>query len=357
VRFTLSSPFVLWNRQTSLISILPKNGPKSPQGAPLPVGSGAFKFVSWAKDDRLVLADNPLWWGGAPDVKALVFRPVPSDASRTAALISGELNVVPLLPPSQLPQLEARKDVKIVKFQSNRNVFIGINVTVPVLADPKLRAAMNHAIDRTAITSRLIRGYGTPINQMVAPKVFGYDPAQQPVSYDPAMAKKLVGESAYKGEKIILTYTTNQIAYGDQVAQAVANYLQNAGIAIELQPLEAAATTQLSIGRKYPGLFMAIFGPSIMDADLAITLYFERGNRGYWVNDEVQKLAVAQRAEGDPAKRLALIGKIWTLANDDNAFLFLYNEIWAFGMSPKVDWTPAPDGGLAFQHAQLVAAK
>jgi peptide/nickel transport system substrate-binding protein len=171
------------------------------------------------------------------------------------------------------------------------------------------------------------------------------------------LAKKLVAESGYKGEKITFTYTISQIAYADQVTQAIANYFQAVGINVELQPLDGAATTQLAIGRKFPGIFISIFAPSIMDADLGILIFYEKGFRGFWIDDAVQTLAAQQRAEGDPVKRRALISQIWQRSREDTGMIYLYNEIWAFGMTKNLVWTPPPDGGLVFQKAFFADVK
>ena len=108
VKFTLSEPFAPFDRQVSLISILPKQAFEQIGAAKFavePVGSGPFKVVRWVKDDNIELAAFEQYWGGAPKFKTLIFRPVPSATTRAAALSSGELDVVPILPPALVDTL------------------------------------------------------------------------------------------------------------------------------------------------------------------------------------------------------------------------------------------------------------
>ena len=103
VRFTLSEPFAPFDRQVSLISIVSKRAFEEIGAAKFalaPVGSGPFKVVRWVKDDRVELAAFDGYWAGAPKIKTLIFQPVPSETTRAAALSSGELDVVPILPPA-----------------------------------------------------------------------------------------------------------------------------------------------------------------------------------------------------------------------------------------------------------------
>ena len=116
MRFTLTEPFVPFDRQLSLISILPRKayeqmGPE--QFSIKPVGSGAFKVVRWVKDSQIELEANPDYWDGAPKVQKILFKPVPSEASRVSGLLSGELDIVPVLPPTLIPRVAASDDVVV----------------------------------------------------------------------------------------------------------------------------------------------------------------------------------------------------------------------------------------------------
>jgi peptide/nickel transport system substrate-binding protein len=357
VKFTLSEPFAPFDRQVSLISILPKQAFEQIGAAKFalePVGSGAFKVVRWVKDDHVELAAFDDYWAGAPKIKTLIFKPVPSATTRAAALSSGELDVVPILPPALVDTLSTRKGLRVEKVSSNKVVYLGFDVNNPLLSDVRIRQAIDLAINRTVLTSRLLRGLGKPTGQLVAPVTFGYSPDIKPTEFNPARAKELVTASGYKGDKIVLQYPNNNLAFGEEVAQAIANFLGQAGINVELQGMEYSAFFPLWANRKLNGLHLFAYGPSIMDADQIIGSLYDSTGRIYWNDPKVQQLAQQQRGERDKDKRRALIGEILKLSKDNVPYAPLYDEMHAYGIQDRVKWAPRPDERLFFQDAEIV---
>jgi peptide/nickel transport system substrate-binding protein len=358
VRFVLSEPFAPFDRQVSLISIISKKAFEDIGAAKFalaPVGSGPFKVVRWVKDDRVELAAFDDYWGGAPKIKTLIFKPVPSETTRAAALSSGELDVVPILPPALVASLSNRRGIRIEKVASNKVVYLGFDVNNPSLKDVRIRQAVDFAIDRNALTARLLRGLGKPSGVVVAPVTFGYAPDIEPTAFDPARAKELVAASGYKGESIALQYPNNNLAFGEEVAQAIANYLGQAGIKISLQGMEYSAFFPLWANRKLNSMHLFAYGPSIMDADLIIGSLYDSSGRVYWTDPKVDELAKQQRGERDKEKRRALIREILLLSRQALPYAPLYNEIHAYGVQDRVKWIPRPDERLFFQNAEIVA--
>lgn len=354
VRFDLSEAFAPFDRQVSLISILPQKAYEAAGAAKFaqaPVGSGPFKVVRWVKDDALELAANAQYWGGAPTIRSLAFRPVPADAARAAAILSGQVDVVPLLPPALVDRLESRPGVTVTRVESNRVLYVGLNTEHPVLSRLPVRQAIDAAIDREAITQRLLRGMGRPVGQVVAPVTFGYDPEVRPTRFDPGRARSLLQEAGYAGETLPFTYPRNRYAFGEEVVQAIAGSLKEVGVSVELQGLEYTAMFPLWANRRLPGLHLWAFGPSVLDADLVISYLYGQNTAAYWVDPEVQRLIAAQRGETEPAKRRALIGEIWRRSQAHVPYAPLYVEIQAYGLKPKLTWRPRPDERLAFRTA------
>jgi peptide/nickel transport system substrate-binding protein len=359
VKFTLSEPFAPFDRQMSLISILPQKvyeelGPKG--FAQKPVGSGPYKFVEWVKDDHLQLKANPDYWGGKPPIKNVMVRPVPSESSRASGLETGELDIVPVLPPSSVQRLEGSDTVDIRRVASNRVLYLGFDTTNPVLTEP-LRQAVDLAIDRQAITQQLLGGLGKPLGQIVAPVTFGFDESIEPTPYDPARAKELVASSGYDGQPIVFQYPNNRYAFGEEVAQAVAGYLEEVGIKVKLEGMEYEAFFPLWTGDKLHSMHMFAYGPSIMDAELPLGSLYESGGRGYWDTEEVDALIAEQRAETDPETRQELIGEIWQLSKEAVPYSILYNEIQAYGVSKDVAWEPRPDERLNLYEANFTSGE
>ena len=356
IRFTLSASFAPFPRQVSLISILPEKIYKE-RGADFgknPVGSGPYKVIEWLKDDRLVLEAFSGYHGDVPKIVRVIFRPVPAETTRASGLLSGDLDIVPILPPSLIDMLARAKGIHVEKIHSNRVLYLGFDVNNPLLKSVKLRQAIDYAINREAICHDLLRGLGTPEGQVVAPVTFGYDKEIAPTSFVPAKARQLVTESGYGGEPILFQYPTNRYAFGQEVAQAVAGYLKSVGINVQMQGMEYSAFFPLWLNKKLNGIHLFAYGPSIMDADLPLGSLYEIGPaRAYWYSQEVDDLVKQQRAESDPQKRAVLIGKIWQISKENVPYVILYNEIQAYGIRDGVNWKPRPDERLIFDKATL----
>jgi peptide/nickel transport system substrate-binding protein len=316
-----------------------------------PVGSGPFRMESWVKDDRLVLKANADYWGGAPAIETVVFRPVPAESARASALLSGELDVVPLLPPAMVDRIDGADGVHVEKVASNRVLYLGFDSTQTPYDNVKLRQAIDHSINRSAITDRLLRGLGVPMGQIVAPVTFGYDDSIKPTPYDLDIARKLIEESGYDGEELTFLYPNNRYASGEEVAQAIGGMLQEAGINIKLEGMEYSAYFPRWLKKKLNTIHMFGYGPSIMDAQLPLGSLLASGSRGYWSDPKVDELIAAQLAESDLVKRQAIISKIWKIVKEQVPYSMLYNEVQAYGVADDLNWAPRPDERLLFKDA------
>ena len=356
VTFTLSAPFAPWPRQLTLVSILPSDTYQE-RGAEAfntdPVGSGPFRIVSWAKDEAVTMEAFDDYWDGRPAIDRVIWRPVPSDSARAAGLLSGELDVVPLLPPALVERIDAADGVDVKTVASNRVLYIGFDTNTPPYDDVNLRRAIDHAINRDAITERLLRGLGEPMGQIVAPVTFGYDPAIEPTPYDPDRARELLAESTYDGEELTFLYPNNRYAFGTEVAQAIGGFLDDIGVNVRLEGMEYSAYFPLWLGKELNSIHMFGFGPSIMDAQLPLGSLLASDSRGYWSDPRVDDLIAAQLAEADPEARQALISEIWGMVKDNVPYSMLYNEVQAYGVASNLNWEPRPDERLLFGDATL----
>jgi peptide/nickel transport system substrate-binding protein len=357
LRIVLSEPFAPFDRQVSLVSIVPNEAYQRlgrEKFGRAPVGSGPYKLVRWLKDDRIEMAAFEGYWAGPPKLKEAVFRPIPAEASRGAALASGEVDVVPQLPPAFVENLASRPHVEIVKVPSHRVVYMGYDVSNGILGNLDFRRAVDQAIDRKSLTDRLLRGLGEPAGQIVSPASFGYDPRIEPTAYDPAKAREDLKKSGYDGRPIVIEYPSNNFSSGDAVAQAVAGYMNAVGIKTELKGMEYTAFFPLWAGRKLNSIHIFTYGPTNLDADLPLTSLYETGRtRGYWTNPKVDELIRAQRAGLDPEKRQALISEIWTISRDNVVYTLLYNEIHVWGLRDRIVMTPRPDGIVRIRDVEL----
>lgn len=159
-----------------------------------PVGTGAFEFVEWARDDYILLRKNPNYWGEGPYVDELLIRVVPEDGARVLMLEAGEADVIVRVPPPDVPRLKARDDTHVVLAPSTRVIYIGMNTQYEMLKDPKVRQAINHAVNKQAIVEVLLRNYAKVMDSPLTPQYFAYK-SVGPYDYNPELAKTLLQEA------------------------------------------------------------------------------------------------------------------------------------------------------------------
>jgi peptide/nickel transport system substrate-binding protein len=347
VRFKLTQPYGIFHRQISYVNLMSKTyfDKVGDQGyAAKPVGTGPYRMVRWVKDDRMELEANPDYWRGAPAIKRATLRPIPSEASRAAALASDEVDLVPALAPSSIDQLKSNRDLDVNTAPSFRVIFVAFNVNKPPLDNPKIREAIDVAIDRSAITDKLLRGLGKPTGVMVPPMNIGYEPSFRPVAYDPQKAKKLVAEASYDGTPITIQYPNNNIVMANEVVQAIAGYMTAAGLKVEIKPMEFTAFFPLWLQSKLDSMYFFAFGSTQYHAESILTTMYEDGSHAYKVDMEIDALLKKQRTITDPAEQTKVLAAALRKSNENRYHLPLYDEMQAYGAKKTVSYSPWPDG-------------
>src|SRR5204863_508536 len=133
-----------------------------------PAGTGPVKFVSWTKDDKLVLDGNDGYWGGKPDFDRMTMRPIPETAPRIAALLKGEVDIITQLPPDQGERVAGNPTTRVVGALYAGLYVLAVNSKRPPLDNPLIKQALSLAIDREAIVKELWRGRGIVPSQPIA---------------------------------------------------------------------------------------------------------------------------------------------------------------------------------------------
>lgn len=347
VKFTLIQPYGIFHRQISYVNIMSKTyfGKVGDQGyATKPVGTGPYKMVEWLKDNRMVLEANPAYWRGAPAIKKATYRPIPAEASRASALLSGEIDLVPGLPPSLMDQLKSAPSLNVGVAPGFRVVFTAFNVNKAPLDNPLIREAIDRGIDRAAITDKLLRGLGKPTGIMVPPMNIGYDSSFTPTKFDPTVAKELVAKAGYKGEPIPIQYPNNNIPMANEVVQAIAGYMTAIGLKVEIKPMEFTAFFPLWLQAKLDGMYFFAFGSSQYHAETVLTTMYENGSHAYKVDMEIDRLLKLQRTVTDPVEQKKLISEAFRRSNQNRYHLPLYDEMQAYAVKKSINYSPWPDG-------------
>jgi len=350
VTFTLNTPFAPFDRQATLVPIIPEAA-YTEMGAEAfadaPIGSGPYNVEEWVKGDTITLTRDDDYWGNPGDFETVVFTPVPDETTRANSVQSGDLDIA-LLGPSQVSSVESSGSVDVIEQQSNRVVYAGFNAGTKWLDDVNIRKAVDLAIDRVAISDDLLNGSVEPTAQLVAPASFGYDSSIAATTYDAAEAAALVEASGYDGTPITLSYPTTGLPQIDQLAQAVASYLEEAGLTVTLDGQEAGTYSGNWFAGSLPGVYLFAFAPSVMDANLPLTMLTATGGQGYFSSPEIDQLLTDQIGEPDADARAADIAAISAIVNENTTYAPLFTDTYTFASKKGLDWTPRPDGFFIF---------
>ena len=233
-----------------------------------PVGTGPYKFVEWIKDDHITLVANEDYWKGAPKIKKVIWRPIPDNFARVAALTRGEVHLATKVIPDHVGLVEKAGCCRIEHTLTNLVTVYLINAQKPPLANAKVRQALNYAVDKDKIIKELYRGYAIPIGSGIPNTDFGYNPRIKPYPYDPERAKKLLAEAGYPGGVDVDVQSGNGLHLNDkQLTEAVAAMLADVGIRAKGGILEPATRMQLLRTNTFPGLLLADPASTTYDTD------------------------------------------------------------------------------------------
>jgi peptide/nickel transport system substrate-binding protein len=322
--------------------------------ATAPVGTGPYKFVEWLKDDRVVLEANPDYWGGAPAIKKVIFRPIKEVRTRIAELTSDGVDIAVDIPPEDVANLNSGGATKIATIPSDFMFFYAFDTLKDGPLQNKLvRQAINYAVDVDAIQQALLGGMGTRIALTLPTNAFGYDPAWAPYPYDPEKAKALLTEAGYPdGFTIKLTARQGRYMKDSEIMEATIGFLAEVGIKVETNYLEPGVWATVSEAKGREGIIFP--GWSGRDPDLVWYPLLHTGQyQSYYSNPELDKLLDAGRATLDPAERTAIYEKAAAIIKDDAPQLPLVQPPLIYGIDAKLDWKPRTDSIIDLRHASF----
>lgn len=221
------------------------------------IGTGPYKLVRFARGDRVELARNDAYWGTKPAWETVTFRIITNDASRVAALLSGDVDAIENVPVADMPRIKKEGSMQLVAKTGYRLIYFGLNQTdaaashfqtkagAPLgtnpLKDVRVRQAISKAISRDAIVGRVMDGAATATGQLVNSGLPGYMTDVQAGGYDPNAARELLAKAGYpEGFKMTIHGPNNRYLMDDQIVQAVAQMLTRVGITTTVETMPAA---------------------------------------------------------------------------------------------------------------------
>lgn len=322
-------------------------------------GTGPFKVVEWKKDHEIVLERFDGYWGDKPKLRRVVFRQIPEVESKVAALETGDVDVIALLPPRALVTLSRNPDVVLEKQLGVNSRLITFHCAKPPFNDPRVRRAISLAIDRRAIVDSLMSGAAI-VPDGPLPSVMRNYVQLGEIQYDPAKARALLREAGLpNGFKTTLMVAT-RFSMSVEIAEAMAAQLRQAGIDAQIDVIEFAAL------EPKPGkpaddqreMYMTAAGASTADADWALRsryLSTSKINRNYYSNPEFDRAILGAMKETDPVRRLALYKRaeeIVYLEDPPGLWLF-HNYVMAATRRDVKNVTISPLNLLSFERAYV----
>jgi len=292
-----------------------------------PIGAGPYRFVSFTPGVELVLEAHEQYWRKVPSVKRLVFKSVADEATRLAMLKRGEADIVYLLQ-GELAEEVRRTPALTLKptpiVSTHWLVFADQWDPKSPWADRRVRLAANHAMDRQAVNEALTLGFSR-ISWSIIPQSFEFFWQPPPYAYDPAKAKQLLAEAGYpKG------FDAGDLwcdAAAATMSEALAGYLQAAGIRTRVRPLERAAFFKGYQEKKLKNLVYSLSGAFGNAATRLETFVASGGIYVYGGYSDIDGLFSEQAGELDRKRREAMLHRIQQLVHDKA----MYAPIWELG--------------------------
>jgi glutathione transport system substrate-binding protein len=221
-----------------------------------PVGTGPYRFVSWSQTDYLKVDKwSNYWHTGYPKLDSIIWRPVVDNNTRAAMLETHEATFAFPIPFEQTARLAANPALKVESWPSNMQRYISMNVTQKPFDDPKVRAALNYAINRKALVKVAFSGYATPATGVVPPTIA--DSVSYPeIGYDPAKARALLKEAGYPNGFTTTLWSSHNHSTAQKVLQFVQQQLASVGITAKVTAMDAGqrAAQVESQGQKKSGV-------------------------------------------------------------------------------------------------------
>lgn len=314
-----------------------------------PIGTGPWKFVEWAKNERIVLDSFEDYWQGAPEVDRLVLRPVPEAASRIASLVAGEVDFIDTVPYALIPQIEGYDHLDVLPVGTARVFFIVLDVTQPPFDDVRVRQALNYALDVESIITGVANGQGRQVATFVVPGSTGYDESIEPYPYDPERARELLAEAGYPdGIDVDFDSFTGSVADHSVLAEAIAGQISDAGFDTNLSVHDFNVFAPMRASLDTAPMYVYSYGNWALDV-AAIAESLVQGHSGYYYSsDEVTSLIDQANQTMDPAERAELLGEVQQVFKDDAPYAYLYQYSAVYAKADNLDFTPREDEILRF---------
>jgi peptide/nickel transport system substrate-binding protein len=317
-------------------------------------GTGPFVLKSRSPEGRIVLEANKNWWDKAEhNLTEVIFTPIANPATRSAALLSGEIDMVHTLPIAAIERVRQTKGLKIYEKAELRTMFFTLDQARDELIDSnvkgknplkdvRVRRAIAIAIDADTISRQIMRGFAVPNYLLVGPGVNGFDAAlNTPRSKDLEQAKKLLAEAGYPdGFEMGLDCSNDRYINDEQMCTATVGMLARIGVKARLKVMPFNQLVKLASPPYETSMILLGWLPATYDAhDSLFNLTGSRNrelrrgifNVGGFANEKLDALITSAGTELDTAKRDGMLGEALKIVRDEVAWIPTHQQkiVWA----------------------------
>ena len=372
IRFKTALPYPLMPSDMTQIAIINKKfaGASTDDfnSGKAAIGTGPYKLVKFAKGDRLEFSRNEAWWGGKTPWDNVTLRILTQDASRVAALLSGDVQVIENVPTADVAKLKTDKKLAVYRGISDRLMYVHLDsdrsITPTVtdkegkpldknpLKDPRVRKALSMMINRPAIVERVMEGEAIPAGQLVPDFLFGATKNLKVEAFNPEGGRKLLAEAGYPdGFGVTLHATNNRYVNDAKIAQAIAQMWTRAGVPTKVVAMPSATffpqATDLKFSVLLAGWSTGTGESSSSLKALLMTFNKDKGfgtaNRGRYSNTKVDALTEDALQIVDDVKREAYLQRAAELAVGDTGLIPLHFQISLWATRDGIVYTPRVD--------------
>lgn len=331
------------------------------------IGTGPYRLVEWVNGERLALERNDRYWGERAAWARITERVLARDSARLTAFLTGAVDAIDEVPPGDVARV--RGDARFAFFSGpaavvhyialdsarDESPFVsardgGAPLARNPLRDPRVRRALSFAINRQAITERVMEGTATPASQLLPPTFDGPSPNLQPDPFDPNRARALLREAGFgDGFRLTLHATSDRYPRDRDIAQAVAQTWSRIGLQVSLEAVPGAMFFGQASQQRYSA-FIAQFGTDEASQPLRGLIHTfdaERGlgtaNRVRYSNNQVDELIRTALSEMDRDRRRTVLHRAAEMAMQDQALIPVFYPSWTYAAKAGLAVTPRPE--------------
>lgn len=352
VEVTLKKPFPAFLTMLAMPTgcIIPANSAGSDKPDPRfnehPIGSGPWMLDTWLQYRRLEFTPNPNYWGRRPQADRLLYIVLSEGALQRQEFVNGNVDVyLVAFNVYSMWMKDPARAAMTTTVQELRTDYIGFMNNKPALADPRVRRAITHAVNRQDIFTNLQKKRGELAHGPVPPGIVGYRPDVAPLAYDPDLARKLLKEAGVS--KLSLTLWYRDEAQNSEIASSARSDLEKIGIEIIPTPRDLAAL-RTAIWEGKPDLFIGSWSLDYPDIENALVPTFHsrniprQGNGSHFSDPVVDKLLDDAQTEADPERRIRKYQAAEDAIIERCPWMPLFHRKSYYAVQPRLKaWTPA----------------